>query len=309
MKEQLGAAITNGTVLHAYMFCGADGTGKLTAATAFAAELVDDRQKALRMSHPDVIYIRKPDDKSTIPVDTVRDMRADAFITPTQSKRKIYIIEDAHLLNDNGQNALLTILEQPPSFCIFILLTESREKILPTVISRCSIYDMEYVDETEGADFLQKELKKVPYDMLKTYMKASQGNIGLAKKMATDKKFLKQVEKCELICVAVANGDKYAVAKELMNFKKKDTFLALLSVLCVYLRDILVLNATQNTDGLVFYESILKNKSVFAKIDISRLYDCLSQCQIAQSDLERSINPLLVAGTLTINLYGGKTLD
>jgi len=309
MKEQLGSAIKNGTVLHAYMFCGADGTGKLTAATAFAAELVDDKQKALRMSHPDVIYIRRPEDKTTIPVDTVRDMRADAFITPTQAARKVYIIEDAHLLNDNGQNALLTILEQPPSFCIFILLTESREKILPTVISRCSIYDMEYVDEQEGAEFLQKELKKVPLDMLKTYMKAAQGNIGLAKTMATDKKFSKQVERCEAICIAIANGDKYAVAKELLSFKKKETLVAFLSVLCVYLRDLLVLNATQSTDGLVFCDSILKNKSTFAKMDLNRIYDCLSACQNTQAELEGSINMSLAAASLSINLYGGKTLD
>ncbi len=309
MKEQLGTAITNNTPLHAYLFCGADGTGKLTAATAFAAELVDDKQKALRFSHPDVIYIRKPEDKSLIPVDTVRDMRADAFITPTQAKRKIYIIDGAHLLNDSGQNALLTLLEQPPSFCVFILLTESREKILPTVISRCSVYEMEYVNEDEGAEFLQKELKKIPLDTLKTYMKASQGNIGLAKKMASDKKFLSQVEKCERICIGVANGDRYTIAKEIFSQKTKDSLLALLPILSVYLRDILILNSTQNIGSVVFCDSILKNKSTFAKIDINRLYDCLNECQKSQSELERSINVSLVAGELIINLYGGKTLD
>lgn len=309
MKEQLCTSIKNGTVLQAYLFCGADGTGKLTAATAFAAELVDNKQKALRESHPDVIYIRKPEDKSLIPVDMIRDMRADAFVSPTQASRKIYIIDGAHLLNDNGQNALLTLLEQPPSFSVFILLTESREKILPTVISRCSVYDMEYVDEDEGAQFLQNQLKKIPLDTLKTYMKAAQGNVGLAKKMATDKKFMSQVEKSEQICIAIAEGDKYAIAKEIIPGKKKESPLPLLQVLCIYLRDLLVMSATGNTDSLVFCDSILKNKSVFDKIDTNRLYDCLDACQNAVADLERNINPALVTGTLTINLYGGKTLD
>ncbi len=306
MKEQLGASLKNGTVLHAYLFCGADGTGKLTAATAFAAEIIGDRDRVLRGAHPDVIYIRHEEGKSTISVDAIRDMRADAFITPTEASHKIYIIDGAHELNDSGQNALLTILEQPPSFCIFILLTENKDQILPTVISRCISFDMEYVDEDEGAKYLQSQFKKTPIETLKIYMKASQGNVGLAKKMATGTKFAKQVEKCEKIAIAIANGDKYTIAKEFMPIRSKDTLLALLPVLSVYLRDIMVLNSTQNEGGIVFYDSILKNRSIFDKIDIGKAYHCISECQKSISELESSINVSLVTSSLTINLYGGK---
>lgn len=308
MKEALSYSLKTGTTLHAYLFCGPDGSGKLTAANAFAAEIIGDKEKVLRGSHPDVIYLRPEEDKSSIAVEAVRDMRADAFITPTEAQKKVYIIDRADQLNDHGQNALLTILEQPPSFCVFILLSENREKILPTVISRCSVYEMEYVNDEDGAKVLQKEFAKESFESLKTYMRASQGNIGLAKKMISDATLIENVGKCEQLCIAIANGDKYTVGKIVMNLTKKNA-IDFLNVLSVYLRDITVLNTAGNEDNVVFYDSILKNKSVFAKIKTDRLYRCVTECQKSISLVEGNINLSLVLSSLTINLYGGKTVD
>lgn len=308
MKDALEYSLKTGTTLHAYLFCGPDGSGKLTAANAFAAEIIGDKDRVLRGSHPDVIYIRAEEGKSTIPVEVVRDMRADAFVTPTEAAKKVYIIDGAHQLNDHGQNALLTILEQPPSFCVFILLSENREKILPTVISRCCVYEMEYVNDEDGAKALQKEFGSEPPSSLKTYMRAAQGNIGLAKKMIADATLLSNVESCEQLCIAIANGDRYAVSKIIISLAKNKA-VDFLNVLTVYLRDIIVLNTTGNESGIVFYDSILKNKSVFAKIKTDRLYRCVIECQKSVSQLESSINLTLVLTSLTINLYGGKTVD
>ena len=308
MKEALGYSLKTGTTLHAYLLCGPDGSGKLTAANAFAAEIIGDKEKGLRGSHPDVIYLRPEEDKSSIAVEAVRDMRADAFITPTEAQKKVYIIDRADQLNDHGQNALLTILEQPPSFCVFILLSENREKILPTVISRCSVYEMEYVNDEDGAELLQKEFAKESPESLKTYMRASQGNIGLAKKMISDATLLSDVGKCEQLCISIVSGDKYTVGKIIMNLTKKNA-IDFLNVLSVYLRDITVLNATGSEDSVVFYDSVLKNKSVFAKIKTDRLYRCVTECQKSISLVESNVNLSLVLSALTINLYGGKTVD
>ena len=115
MKEQLSRAIIEDKPLQAYMFCGEEGSGKKTAALAFASLLVGDSGgKALRGNHPDVIFLRPEEDKRIISVEQVRGMRQDAFVSPTEGKRKVYIIDGP--LQDEGQNALLTILEQPPSF-------------------------------------------------------------------------------------------------------------------------------------------------------------------------------------------------
>ncbi len=308
MKDALEYSLKTGTVLHAYLFCGPKGSGKLTAANAFAAEIIGDKEKVLRGSHPDVIYLRPEADKNSIAVEAVRDMRADAFITPTEAQKKVYIIDRADQLNDHGQNALLTILEQPPSFCVFILLAENREKILPTVISRCSVYEMEYVNDEDGAEHLQKEFKNESFESLKTYMRAAQGNIGLAKRMISDATLLTDIQRCEAVCTAIANGDRYSVAQIIMSLSKNNA-VNFLNVLTVYLRDIIVLNTTDNADNIVFCDSILKNKSIFDKIKTDRLYDSVKECQRSIVQIESSINLSLVLTSLTINLYGGKTVD
>lgn len=307
LKEQLSLAIAQDKPLHAYMFCGAAGSGKKTAAVQFAAEIVGTgREKALRGAHPDIIYVRPEEDKRTISVDIIRNMRADAFISPTEGRRKVYIIDGA--LRDEGQNALLTILEQPPSFSVFILLTESKQQMLETVISRCSVYEMEYVEADEGLTVLKKQLPTVPDERLLTCMRASGGNIGYALRLASDKTYLANIEVCKNIAIAMAKGDRYTVLTSVACFKKKEPLLELLPVLTVYLRDILVYNTTKTADMLVFSDDVLKNSEIFGKIETERLYNSINECATAQSQLESSINLSLVSSSLVTHLFGGKTL-
>lgn len=305
MKEQLSRAAAADKPLHAYMFCGAAGSGKKTAALAFAAEIVGgDRSKAERGTHPDIIFVRPEDGKRTITVDAVRNMRADAFVTPTEGRRKIYIIDGAHLMGEAGQNALLTVLEQPPSFSVFILLTESRQLMLETVISRCSVFDMEYVEPSEGVSVLRRELSGFTDAQLETFMRASSGNIGYAIRLASDDGYLKNVELSEKVALSMARGDSYTVAGIITRLSK-DALIAFLAVFTVYLRDITVKNATGSAESLVFSDSVLKNSAVFDKMNINKLYGCINACMSARSQLEASISQMLVAAELSIHLCGG----
>lgn len=303
LKEQLSLAITQDKPLHAYMFCGAKGSGKKTAALQFASEIVGSgREKALRGAHPDIIFVRPEEDKRTISVDIIRNMRADAFISPTEGKRKVYIIDGA--LRDEGQNALLTILEQPPSFSVFILLTESKQQMLETVISRCSVYEMEYVEAEDGLTVLKQQLPSIDDERLLTCMRASSGNIGYALKLASDKTYLANIDVCKNIAIAMAKGDRYT-ALACLTFKKKEPLLELLPVLTVYLRDVLVYNTTKTTDMLVFSDDILKYGEIFGKIETERLYNSINECALAQAQLEASINLTLVSCSLATHLFGG----
>lgn len=105
--------------------------------------------------HPDVTEIsRKTDDKGKtkreIQVDQIRQMAADAYVRPQQAEKKIYIIKDAGYMNISAQNAALKILEEPPSYVIFILCTDSAEVLLDTIRSRCVTIRAE--GETEGGE-------------------------------------------------------------------------------------------------------------------------------------------------------------
>ena len=94
-------------------------------------------KKAARAIHPDIIHVSKPKDKREIIVDQIRELKASAIVLPNDADKKVYIIEEADLMNNRAQNAFLQLLEEPPPHVVFILSTENPLALLSTVRSRC----------------------------------------------------------------------------------------------------------------------------------------------------------------------------
>lgn len=101
-------------------------------------------------NHPDVCIVEPEDGKKNIAVSQIRKIRADAFVKPHSADHRVFIIDKAQSMNEYAQNALLKVLEEPPSAVIFILLCDSRTKLLPTVISRCNIFSLGGVENSAG---------------------------------------------------------------------------------------------------------------------------------------------------------------
>ena len=124
-------------------------------------------------SHPDIARISALEGKKFLSVDQIRELRADAFVKAHQASHRVFIIEDAHRMNPQAQNALLKVLEEPPKNVIFILLVPSKTMLLDTIISRCvllSLLENEATDDAsvELADkFIDLLLSGSEYDMLK----------------------------------------------------------------------------------------------------------------------------------------------
>lgn len=148
LKENLSRSIDRGRVSHFYLISGPEGSGKHTLASLLAAAILckgADRpcktcsacRKVLGAGHPDFITIDDPE-KKTVPVDLIRQARADIYIRPNEAERKVYLFPRAQDMGIPGQNALLKVLEEPPAYGVFILLTDNPEKLLPTVRSRCT---------------------------------------------------------------------------------------------------------------------------------------------------------------------------
>jgi len=141
----LGALAPEGQPSHAYLFHGPPGTGKRTAAMAFAAALLAEgseneeavRQRVLRDAHPDLTWVR-PSGASEVLVSDVDERVVSAVAhTPLESMRRVFVIEAAGTMNDQAANRMLKTLEEPPPFAHLILLAEHREDVLPTIASRC----------------------------------------------------------------------------------------------------------------------------------------------------------------------------
>lgn len=147
LKSRLAAESAARRLSHCYLLTGPDGSGKHTLARLLsaAAQCEGDAppcgqcrpcRKVLSGLHPDVSIVDDPG-HAQIPVELIRNARSDVFIRPNEGRRKILIFPRAQDINPTGQNALLKLLEEPPSYAMFLLLTSAAEKLLPTVRSRC----------------------------------------------------------------------------------------------------------------------------------------------------------------------------
>ena len=146
LKNDLTISLQTGHISHCCLITGPEGSGKHTLARLLAAAILcqgRDRpcltchpcRKVLEGLHPDFITVDDPEHK-TVSVDVIRQARADIFVQPNESDRKIYLFPRAQDMGLPGQNALLKVLEEPPAYAVFLLLADNPEKLLPTVRSR-----------------------------------------------------------------------------------------------------------------------------------------------------------------------------
>ena len=138
LKQNLVSAREKGKMSHFYLISGPEGSGRHTLSDLIAAAMLCREdcapcgvcrscRKVFSHSHPDYITIDDPE-KKIIPVKLIREARADIFIQPNEGDKKIYLFPRGQDLNIEGQNALLKILEEPPGYGVFLLLSETPEK-------------------------------------------------------------------------------------------------------------------------------------------------------------------------------------
>ena len=127
----LEGAIKKGDIPHALLFCGGRGTGKTTLARIFAREIGTKD-----------VDLYEIDAASNRGIDDIRELREAVHTVPYESERKVYIIDEVHMLTKEAFNALLKTLEEPPAHVVFILATTEEEKLLDTILSRCQVFRM-----------------------------------------------------------------------------------------------------------------------------------------------------------------------
>ena len=134
VKTQLESDLEGAKVSHAYLFLGIEGIGKKTLAIEFAKKLLNTENLETCVDYK---YIEKLSDKKEIIVEQVRSKIVnDVYVAPATGNYKVYIVNDAHLLNAAAQNALLKTLEEPPKYVVIILITNNEKALLTTVLSR-----------------------------------------------------------------------------------------------------------------------------------------------------------------------------
>ena len=193
LKENLRAARRKGRLSHFYLLSGPRGAGKHTLAELIAAAMLCQEpegpcgvcrhcRKILSGNHPDYITIDDPT-KKTVPVDLIREARSDIFVRPNEGDKKIYLFPRAQDLGLPGQNALLKVLEEPPAYGVFLLLTDNPEKLLPTVRSRCVELKLRALPEGLLARKLREEFPDAEAERIAAAIGRSGGYLGQAREL------------------------------------------------------------------------------------------------------------------------------
>lgn len=164
-------AIKNNHLAHAYLFCGPRGVGKTTSARIFAKtincehltadyEACNECESCVSFNRQRSYNIHELDAASNNGVDDIRNLIDQVRIPPQIGKYSVYIIDEVHMLSQGAFNAFLKTLEEPPAHAIFILATTEKHKILPTILSRCQIYDFNRISISDTVNHLKNIAEK-----------------------------------------------------------------------------------------------------------------------------------------------------
>ena len=279
-KSRIGKAIDDSTLAHAFLIGGPSGSGKTTLALEIAAAVNCEHRtdesvplpcgrcngcrRIYEGNFPDLKFLKKKKDKATIGVDEVKDFREDMFLSSTEADSKIYVIDDAECMTVEAQNALLKVLEEPPSSVIILLLATECDKILTTIKSRAQYVAMSRFGEDELAriilesDGAAKNMLRESEERFRGIIMSADGRIGEAKKLLAPRSAEENAkERDDVTAIIRLIGQKNAYDKiydAVMRLpQKRADLLPMLERLMAALHDLIVVKYADKSARVVFF--------------------------------------------------------
>jgi DNA polymerase-3 subunit delta' len=179
-KRLLGAALHDGPA-HAYLLHGPAGVGKRTAALAFAAALLGDERRVLGRSHPDLVVVEALGEM--IRIDRVRELHHDLHMRPFEGNRRVYLLFDADLLNEDAADALLKDLEEPPAYATLVLVADELGPLPETIRSRCQLVAFRRLSEKAVRAWIDERAPELGDDEANAVARVAGGRLDRARRL------------------------------------------------------------------------------------------------------------------------------
>ncbi len=321
LRRRLAEDILDGSLSHAYIIEGAEGSGRRTLAMNIAAALSctergGDRfpclecpacRKILEGKTPDVIRIMPDRDRVGIGVDAARFIRTDTMTVPNDFEYKVYIIENADAMTPQAQNALLLTLEEPHSYAVFLMICQSASSMLETVRSRAPVIRTEPVDERTMADYLishdpRARALSASAEEFSALLAEAGGRIGRSLTLLDPKQRQPGAERHELaerfaetFC---ARSTESARLTLLSGFStKRDAVADELAAISLALRDLIVLKKSDDAP-LCFWRDRNEASELAWKYTLAGLFSLYDKVSAACDALSRNANVRLTLTAL-----------
>lgn len=329
--------IKNNEVSHAYLFSGTRGTGKTSAAKIFARAVnceqpIDGNpcnkcKSCLSILNNTSVDVVEMDAASNNGVDDIRDLKDKVIYPPTFLKYKVYIIDEVHMLSKGAFNALLKILEEPPSHLIFILATTEKEKIPATILSRTQKFEfsrvsleniikrLKYISQMEGKtldDEVYLLIAKTSdgamrdaLSVLDQLLSFDSDHISIEKAM--DVLGISSSESLFELTSAYLNKDAARAVSVIddIAIQGKD-FLSLNNQLLKHMRDLMLVRTLKNPENLVYSTYLKDFKEQAATCDLDNILDIIDELKDLQVNLKYAENPRILLEMTSIKICNKK---
>ena len=304
----LSNSLSSGRTSSSYLFTGPEGVGRTLVARAFVNALMcsdkpDDTTSCGRCptcmriasgDHPDIVWI-KPEKNRSVKIDQVRGVKEALSLKPYESKMNVCVIEDAHLMTRDASNALLKVLEEPPGHSVIILVTNKKELLLETVISRCSEVRFRSLSVEDTRDIIMRQNGDLDEEFALFLAYFSQGSPGRALEMIEEGVLERKDSILDMLETVVS--EEKAVCLN-WDVEDRDGLLEDIDILIMIYRDI-VLGAEGSGDKVVD-KDVLGSEvyGYYEKYPLDKVYGIVEKLVGMRRALAGNVNPKLVAQAL-----------
>lgn len=290
LKEQLRYMMATGHFPHAVLLEGETGIGKRTLAHDIALNLFCRGEgekpcghcaqcsKVEKGIHPDIYEYTAPDRVKAFHIDRVREVKRDAFMRPNEADWRIFILGNCQSMSAEAQNALLKILEEPPTYALFLLTATNKSAMLETVLSRCVVLSLEGVPAAQGADYVCAQMPSVSHEEALHACEVWGGNLGKAMESLSDGRLSKVNQLANGMAEALLSGSEYRLLKTCSEFRWDRELLAqTLTLFKTVLRDALVYGSSEPLSGNAAMAEQLA--ATYSRAKLMRMVEAMDRLQ------------------------------